>query len=178
MTNGNGLSLLELLMTLSVLAILLVVGSGPFAAIIANARLVDESNRLVRAVHLAKTEAAKNFGEVVICPSRSLIQCQAQDAHAWQTGWLVFLNQDEDAPARVDDNERVLAAHRVHPQVILQSNRSAYVFHHYAVRSTNGTVKVCDKTRRQPARAVVISYTGRPRIAHRRSNGQPYRCER
>jgi hypothetical protein len=44
------------------------------------------------------------------------------------------------------------------------------------LRATNGTFVVCDAAGRVPAKALVISYTGRPRVASKTTRGNPYEC--
>ena len=41
---------------------------------------------------------------------------------------------------------------------------------------TNGTLIFCDRAGRARPRALVISYTGRPRVAYEDTRGRPYRC--
>ena len=44
------------------------------------------------------------------------------------------------------------------------------------LRATNGTFVVCDEAGRVPPRALVVSYTGRPRVAMETPRGEPYSC--
>ena len=44
------------------------------------------------------------------------------------------------------------------------------------LRATNGTLVVCDARDRAEARAVIVSYTGRPRVAWEDAAGKPYDC--
>lgn len=177
MLKEDGLTLSELLLTLATVGVLLTLALPAMQRLVQSNRVIAESNQLLRAVHIAKIEAAKHFREVVICPSSASRSCE-QNQQSWNKGWLVFVNEDKDRPIQVDANERILIEHRVAAEIEVVSNRPMFAFHHYSKRSTNGTVLFCNRRLPSLTRAVVISYTGRPRVASQRNNGNPYRCER
>jgi type IV fimbrial biogenesis protein FimT len=58
----------------------------------------------------------------------------------------------------------------------LAGNRSAFVFRPFGKRATNGTLVYCDRRREAAARALVISYTGRPRVAAEGPAGRDLDC--
>lgn len=171
-----GLTSLELLITIGLAGLLLALAAPAFEQTIRSNRLVAEANQLVRAVHLAKNEAAKHFREVVICPSSDGRAC-SDDIAAWAQGWLVFTNFDQDSPPARDESEPLLLAHQLMPSVTASANRLSFGFHQYSMRSTNGTVIFCNVRAESQGRAVVVSYTGRPRVASVRTDGRPYGCE-
>lgn len=175
MSHQPGFSLLELLVTVMVVAVTLGLGVPLFTQTVESSRLSAETNAFVRGVHLAKIEAAKHFRDVVICPSQDGADC-SDDLAAWQAGWLIFVNLDQDVPPDVDDNEHVIAARVTAKNIRVVANRKAFVFRNYARRSTNGTLIFCAASHDDRARAVVVSYTGRPRVARTRSNGRRYTC--
>ena len=88
----------------------------------------------------------------------------------------MFSNYDNDSPPQVDPDEPILQVHRVSAAVRLTANRRAFTLRATVKRATNGTFVACDIHSRVPARALVISYTGRPRVALKNTRGQPYTC--
>ena len=40
----------------------------------------------------------------------------------------------------------------------------------------NGTFIFCDRARRAETRALIISYTGQPRVTRKDRRGNPYQC--
>lgn len=171
----SGFSLFELLVTLSLLAILVSSAVPYLRNSIHSSRMSVEVNALIRAVHIARSEAVKRNGEAVLCPSVDGASC-ASGTDAWNSGWLVFANTDRDSPPEIDPDEDTLVFHNVSPQIKVDANRLMFAFHNYARRSTNGTLIFCPTEPGPEPRAVVISYTGRPRTAHQRSDGKPYLC--
>jgi type IV fimbrial biogenesis protein FimT len=56
------------------------------------------------------------------------------------------------------------------------SNRLAYTFRPVTQRGVNGTIVFCDERGSIAARAIIISHTGRPRVAHVDADNRPLRC--
>lgn len=174
---ADGLTYLELLITILVAAIGLAIAVPSFEQLRETSRISAELNKLVRAVHVAKIEAAKGGLPAVICPTADSITCASQTTD-WQAGWLLFANRDKVHPPQVDAGDTILAVHLFPAGLRVKVNRHVFVFRRFPRRSTNGTVILCSQRRPTLTRALVISYTGRPRTARLRSNGRPYSCQR
>lgn len=67
----RGFTLIELMVTISIAAILLAIGVPSFQAIIENNRLATQSNELITAVNLARSEAIKRGVDISITPNTS-----------------------------------------------------------------------------------------------------------
>jgi type IV fimbrial biogenesis protein FimT len=175
-TSGNtrGFSLYELLVTIAVASTVLAVGVPSFAALTARNRLHVEINALFHAVHVARKESIMRRRVVSICPSADGLQCGPRSD--WSTGWIMFSNDDRDGPPQVDTGEAILWRHTVSPAVRITANRNGFTLRATYKRATNGTLVACDRADRAPPRALVISYTGRPRVALRTTRGEPYSC--
>ncbi|MDJ0917192.1 MAG: GspH/FimT family pseudopilin [Woeseiaceae bacterium] len=171
---SGGYTLYELLVTVVIISAVLTLGIPSFSDVLARQRQRVELNALFHAIHLAKKESIVRNRVVTICPSRDLEQCDSTTN--WSEGWLIFENTDKDHPARIDDAEPIVARHKVGRNVTLKSNRRSYTFRSTQKRATNGTIVVCDNTARIRPRALVLSYTGRPRITHDNRYGTPYSC--
>ena len=156
-----GITLLELIFTLAVGAVLLGAGIPALQAFVLDSRRTADVNAFVTAVQLARSEAAKRGRPVVLCGSNDLATC----AEGYSRGWLVFVDEDDSQPPERSLDEPLLLAHRPSIEGTIESNRDVYEFRPFRRRSTNGTVTFCDRRGAAAARAVIISYTGRPRVA-------------
>jgi type IV fimbrial biogenesis protein FimT len=173
-TRNSGLSLIELLLTMAILAILITAAVPGFTTLVLDTRMTAQVNRFVHDIHLAKQTAHRRMAPVALCKSRDGRRC-THDSD-WHDGWLVFVNQDRDWPPRVDPGEPVLASNPPFLSGTISANRQSFVFRPFEVRSTNGTLTFCDRRGADAARAVIVSYTGRPRTSGRGARKQPLRC--
>jgi type IV fimbrial biogenesis protein FimT len=174
MRGAHGISLIELLTVLALVAVLAAAGVPALDDLLLDSRMSSAVNAMVRAVHLARQVTHKEVSEVVVCRSTDSAQCAP--AGDWTSGWLVFVNSDRDDPPAVDPGETVLHVTQSPALRSILSNRRAYVLRPFDRRATNGTVTFCDRRGAGRARAVIISYTGRPRVASRSASGQPLTC--
>lgn len=169
-----GYSLYELLVTTTLIALLLAVAIPSFSSMTARQRQRVEIDALFHAIHLARKESITRRKVVSICPSRDGMSCAP--GTDWSSGWLMFENRDRDSPPRIDAGEPILQKHKVSGNIIIQANRRGFTLRATFLRATNGTFIVCDSQDRIPAKGLVISYTGRPRVALKKTSGEPYFC--
>jgi len=170
----QGYSLYELLLTLAIAALVLTLGLPSFGNIVADNRLRVEINALFHNVHLARKESIVRRRAVTICPSQDGASCDP--ANNWSQGWIRFVNIDRDEPPVRDPGEPMLHRHEVAQETRISANRRGFSFRTTALRATNGTLVFCDRAGRVKPRALVISYTGRPRVARADRRGRPYAC--
>ena len=170
----RGFSLYELIITIGIASTLLAVGVPSFASLTARNRLHVEINALFHAIHVARKESIMRRQVVSICPSPDGTQCLP--GRDWSAGWIMFSNHDRDQPPQVDSDEPILQVHRVSSAVRLIANRRGFTLRATFRRATNGTIVACDAASRTPPRALIISYTGRPRVALKDTRGEPYSC--
>ena len=169
-----GFSLLELLLTITVAALILALGLPSFSALSAGNAQRVELDALFHAVHLARKASIMRKEVVSLCPSADGTVCSP--GRDWSGGFLVFVNSDRDEPPELDANEILLHRHLAGEAVRITANRRGFTLRATFLRATNGTLVVCDRAARIPPKALVISYTGRPRVAERTTRGTPYSC--
>ena len=170
----GGFSLYELVITIGVVAVVISLGVPSFGKMVADHRLRVEVDALFHAVHLARKESVFRRRAVTLCPTQDGLNCQP--GMDWSGGWMMFVNLDRDAPATRDSNEPVLQHFSVSAHNQVTANRGSFSFRTTQLRATNGTFIFCDKGRRAATRALVVSYTGRPRVSRFDRHGDPYEC--
>lgn len=85
MERNQGFTLVELMITVTVLTILITVGIPSFQSIMQNSRSAALANGLATAINLARSEAVKRNGAVTVCASSDAATCTG----AWTQGWIV-----------------------------------------------------------------------------------------
>jgi len=166
----QGFTLLELVVTLAIAAVVIGVAAPSFSTMIQDNRLGSQSLDFVAALNLARSEAIKRRTQVTLCKSANGAACI--NAGNWGQGWIVFVESVAVNNAR-DVNEPIL---RVHDSLAgnnrLTGNGNfadtiAYQPSGDTVGLGNGTLALCD-ARKDDAKspAIVINSTGRPRLTH------------
>ena len=84
----NGFTLVELMVTLSVAAIVLSIGIPSFRDFVQNNRAATQANHLVLAFNTARSESVKRGSRVSVCASTDQSTCSA--GTNWETGWILF----------------------------------------------------------------------------------------
>jgi len=169
-----GQTLVELAVTLAVAATLATGTLASFRPLQRQVRMTAAANALVHGAHVARQAALVRGTEVVLCRSADGRQCN--HSGDWSGGFIVFANDDGDSPPRVDAGEAILEAAAPFAGGSIGANRSFFVFRPPGRRSVNGTLWLCDDRGLAAARVVVVSYSGRPRVAPARESPTPVGC--
>jgi type IV fimbrial biogenesis protein FimT len=165
-----GFTLYELLVTLALLAILATLALPSFSVLAAKSRQTTEINALFHAFHQARKESIMRRRVVSLCPSRDGLNCDK--TKDWSDGWLLFY----DPTGTGWPGDGIVTRHIVAEPVRVTANRRLFTARGTQKRTTNGTIVFCDRRGRTAAKALIISYTGRPRVAERRPDGSAWSC--
>jgi type IV fimbrial biogenesis protein FimT len=171
---NQGFTLYELLITIVLIALISSLAVPSLAASMARQRQRVEIDALFHAIHQARKESIMRRKVVSLCPSLDGRVCTP--GRDWSAGWLMFENLDRDSPPRLDDGEPVLLSHQVSDRVRIAVNRTGFTLRATFLRATNGTFVFCDPEQRITPKALVVSYTGRPRVARHTPQGDLYSC--
>jgi type IV fimbrial biogenesis protein FimT len=88
-TSASGVTLLELVMVITIIAILAVIGVPSYKYIGTSYRISSEANGLLGDLQFARAEAIKEGQTVTVCISTDGATCAAAPG-GWQSGWIVF----------------------------------------------------------------------------------------
>ena len=83
-----GFTLVELLVTIAIAALLLAAAIPTLSGVAKSIRLSAASNTFVSGLYLARCEAIKRNGRVVLCKSADGVCCASTGG--WEQGWMVF----------------------------------------------------------------------------------------
>lgn len=109
----RGFTLVELLVTLTLLAILTALATPSFSETIRQWRRDSATRAFTSHLQVARAEAIKSSRKVVICTSSTGTACSGNSE--WRDGWLIFLDLDSDKV--VDVGERVVAVRAAVPGI-------------------------------------------------------------
>ena len=157
--------MIELMVTVAVMAIILALAAPNFRDFIINNRLTAQINDLVADISLARSEAASRGVLVSLCASADLSSCTGS-GDAWQGGRMVFV--DTNANGTREATEQILKKTESvgGSRTLVASgfpNTYFLSFPPYGglLPATGGSFKLCDPDV-ATGRTVVVAATGRP----------------
>ncbi len=157
----TGLTLIELLVTIAILAILLSIAVPNFITFLQNSRLVGQTNDLVTSLNYARSEAIKRGVRVSVCSRLNDTTCSGATVFNWDAGWLVFVNLNNDA--MVDAGETVLQVRQPleNGNTLRTLRRQRVTYQSSGFSGNADTFRLCDSRGAASGRAIVVSLQGR-----------------
>jgi len=154
-SSQRAFSLVELMITLTVMAILLSIAAPSFNDATLGSKLSTYGNNLVASAALARSEAIKRNSSITLCVSSDGNSC---GAGGWEQGWIVLMGTTviQRQPAAASGLK------------ITETNgKTSLSFQPTGLGATSATLTVCRATPSvgSQERVVTISVTGRTTIS-------------
>ncbi|MHB1054096.1 MAG: GspH/FimT family pseudopilin [Thiobacillus sp.] len=151
----RGFTLIELMVTISILAILLMIAVPSFIEVTLGSKLGAYANNLAASAHLARSEAIKRNAVVTLCVSSNGTSCASG---GWEQGWIV-----RAADGTVVQRQQALPAGFKATET---GGATSIGFQPSGVGAAAATLTVCRATPTAGGqeRVVTISPTGRPNV--------------
>ena len=159
---ANGFTLLELLVTIAVAAILLAIAIPSYRSVVQRNAMAATVNDLVGDLNYARSQAVTRGRRVYVCKSSGNASCAG--GGDWSQGWIVYAPEpDNDTPKR-DNILRVRSA--LEGQIVITGNNNveSRVFfdsNGFAMGSIGTLTATAESTTQNTE--VVISSSGRVR---------------
>ena len=158
----RGFTIIELMATIAMAAILLTLAAPSFTELLANNRMRSEVFALRALLSEARSEALTERVNVAVCPSNDGAAC----AGNWNEGYIAFI--DDDTDGTVDGGERILLARTNDAPTLSLTysnglNRLMYTSRgnaRNAATSYNGTFTFCDNRGATSAAGLIVSQVG------------------
>ncbi len=173
--------MIELMVTIAIAAILAMIAAPSFESFFVRNRIATQSNSLLSALSLARSEAIKRGSRVTVCRTGDATAanptCSNDASGSWANGWVVFtddINEAGNVAGQIDKSDQRLrifeAAQRSTLEAESNINRAVVYLGDGLARGINGsgtetlstgTFTLCSGT---SARSIVINNTGRARV--------------
>lgn len=167
MKREKGFTLLEMMVTVGVAAILLSVGVPSFKGVIMDNRLVRDSNQFVASINLARSAAVRFQRNATICASSNYSAttptCSASTD--WSNGWIVWVDKDRDGAT---DTNEILSVQEPLDGTTAFSATTAALFSYDARgfgASPAGVLTMCDNRDGEIGRSIKVNSTGRANVS-------------
>ena len=173
---NRGLTLIELMVTFSLLVVLMALAAPSFQSQIAASQLSSATNELMSTLMRSRAESMRLGIRVTVCKTAgSATQCSNATTSGWEQGWLVVHDPTRSTNATVDSGETVTFV--VSPlSADLKVEGTADVAKYVSFAATGqsrlmgggsqaGRIRVCSTSRSlrddNRARELVLTSTGR-----------------
>jgi type IV fimbrial biogenesis protein FimT len=162
----NGFTLVELLVTISIVAVLLSVGLPSFVTFVSNNQISSATNDLVYSIHMARSEAVKRGAPVRLA---------SRNGSNWNNGWTVQADVNSDGDYADSDDilmqwepvqggiDMSLAANNAADDTFIPFNSRGALIPSNAQFSITLTPLDCSK---HNSRTISIQPTGRPEMSY------------
>lgn len=171
-----GYSVFDLIIT-SAVAGILSLGAVGMNGLVQDARMTAAVNQVMGDLNLARSEAIKRSAPITLCKSNDGASCS--DEAAWRDGWIVYTDPNKNR--EVDTGEIIIRAQQAltGDMTLRYGETGTYTYVRYnssGEASRAATFTFCDNRGADKAKAVIIFWTGRPRVSTRTSEDEPLSC--
>lgn len=174
--NSQGLTLVELLAGVAVIAIVFAIGIPGYRSLAGTSRVTTAINSMAGYLHYARSEAVTRGIPVVLCPSADGRNCD--DTIDWQQGYMVFVDTLRNRiPSPLHPPLRYARPPQKGVSIRTSVGRKKLVYYPSGMSpGSTATITVCDQSGVAEPRAIIVSNAGRPRLSRVKPDGKPLIC--
>lgn len=172
-----GFTIIELMLTIAVAAVILTLGVPSFQGLMERNQLTSNINRFISSLALARSESIKRNQRVVVCPSNDGTNCNGT---GYDNGWIIFVDANADGSRDADDNDEVLlwqgeriAAGMTLRGTGLYNSSIPYIPSGRINLPLNGSVRLCIDNDTSRAKMITVIRSGRVHLANYNAQGVP-----
>ncbi|RMG31173.1 MAG: prepilin-type N-terminal cleavage/methylation domain-containing protein [Gammaproteobacteria bacterium] len=160
MAKQRGFTLVELLVTVSIAAILLATGLPAMQDFIKDSRITTAANALVTATQLARTAAVQYAANATLCISSNHRTCSGT---RWTEGWMVWVDKNRNGALDRGEALQYFDAPGGTLGITATTSRIRYDYRGFVTRGV-GTFVLCDDRTGETGRRIHVRATGRTEI--------------
>jgi type IV fimbrial biogenesis protein FimT len=163
---NKGFTLVELMVTLAILAIIMGIAAPNLSTMIQNGRLSSATSDFNTALQLAKAESISRITAITICKDDGTSAACAGGGD-WSQGWIIFVDVDGDTV--VDGGDTILNVHESIGGADFSFTGSTNEVDSTITFSPSGTTSItsiaaliaCDRRGFTSSKGLIVTITGR-----------------
>jgi len=163
MKRQYGLTLIELLITVSIIALLLTVALPSYSSMSKDSKLINTMNSISAITLFARGEAIKRSNQIIVCRSSNNTSCSATGGNI-----IVVSDTDNNSVFSVASDQLLKTITLIAPNSDIaiyfqEHNNSLIVFSALGSPSNAGRIEVCDQRGTPKAKASMLNIGGQLR---------------
>ena len=161
-SNNHGFTLIELIVTLAIAAIVATMGIPSFISSITSNRLTTTTNDFISTLYFARSEAIKRNQTVVISKSGA----------QWENGWQVFLDNDASNTFNSGDEELKVHSALTNSFTFRDQGTGVISYNNNGQTLSERRFILCGKAtpERNTSKLIIINAVGRSSVAEDSNN--------
>ncbi|RLT88213.1 MULTISPECIES: GspH/FimT family pseudopilin [unclassified Ketobacter] len=153
----QGFTIIELMITVALIAIVAGIGIPSFRDLVASNRVVSSINEFHAGLRLARIEAVKRNDTVIFCASSDQASCNGN----WGDGWIIYHDGNGDDVVNASELIRVGDPVNAGYSLTFSGAGNAISFAARGLSNQSGTFKLCDSEGDAGlARGIILLSTG------------------
>ena len=161
----TGFTIIELMLTIGVAAVMLSIGVPSFQSLLERNQLTSGINQFISSMSLARSEAIKRNQRVAICPSRNGTTCTGVQ---YEDGWIVFVDGNSNNSREVNTEELIWVSSSLPARMTLRGEGCCDDNIPYLasgqISGIAGSMHLCKENDSDKSRKISINTFGRARL--------------
>ncbi|MFK8028305.1 MAG: GspH/FimT family pseudopilin [Gammaproteobacteria bacterium] len=160
-----GFTIIELMLTIAVAAVMLSVGVPSFQSLMERNQLTSGINQFISSMSLARSEAIKRNQRVSICPSSDGEACVGNQ---YENGWIIFVDRNANGTRQIATEELIWVSDSLPANMTLRGDGCCSGSVPYLasgqISGIAGNIHLCKENDANKSRKIAINTFGRARL--------------
>ena len=160
-----GFTIIELMLTIAVAAVILSIGVPSFQALIERNQLTSGINQFISSMSLARSEAIRRNQRVAICPSSNGETCSGEQ---YENGWIIYVDRNSNDSRETGTEELIWVGNSLANKLTLRGKGCCDDNIPYLasgqISGIAGSMHLCKENDISKSRKISINSFGRARL--------------